>query len=184
VALREIGDRGESYEVLELTHRRDFDRVWLSIIPRRRAAIEREINRRLDELIQSPDANWGTITNTSIEGGKPNPFTGERGSWRGTAFQYIYEACGQSQDRAALFFGNIWKKVIIERPDRWIGIRSDPTFPRRGITLLGKTYFQDTNSQFRSERKRQNPMGGSTAKNIDRARKALARIKPGRKPRS
>jgi hypothetical protein len=25
------------------------------------------------------------------------------------------------------------------------GIRSDPTFPQRGITLQGKTYFLDNN---------------------------------------
>ena len=28
---------------------------------------------------------------------------------------------------------------------QWIGIRSDPTFPQRGITLEGKSYFLDTN---------------------------------------
>jgi hypothetical protein len=60
-----------------------------------RAAIEAEINRRLDELIHSPDPNWGSITNTSIEGGKTNPDTGIRGDWTGTVFQPIYErACG------------------------------------------------------------------------------------------
>jgi hypothetical protein len=37
-----------------------------------------------------------------------------------------------------------WKKVIIERSELWIGIRSDPTLPQRGISLGGKTYFVDT----------------------------------------
>ncbi|HZR33295.1 MAG TPA: hypothetical protein VFA76_15725 [Terriglobales bacterium] len=56
----------------------------------------------------------------------------------------IYEiACGMDE-RAGMFYGNVWKKVIIERPERWIGIRSDPTFPQRGISLGGKTYFLDT----------------------------------------
>jgi len=27
-----------------------------------------------------------------------------------------------------MFYGNVWKKVIIDRPELWIGIRSDPTF--------------------------------------------------------
>jgi hypothetical protein len=30
--------------------------------------------------------------------------------------------------RAGMFYGNVWKKVAIERPEYWIGIRSDPTF--------------------------------------------------------
>jgi hypothetical protein len=43
-----------------------------------------------------------------------------------------------------LFFGTLWKLRIIERPEQWIGIRNTedrPTFPNRGITLQGKTYF-------------------------------------------
>jgi hypothetical protein len=55
-------------------------------------------------------------------------------------FQPIYEiACGMDEDRAGMFYGNVWKKVIIDRPELWIGIRSDPTFPQRGISLGGKT---------------------------------------------
>jgi hypothetical protein len=42
-----------------------------------------------------------------------------------------------------MFYGNVWKKVIIGRPELWIGIRSDPTFSQRAITLGGKTYFLD-----------------------------------------
>jgi hypothetical protein len=146
MALREIGEKGEAYEVSRLSHRREFDRVWLSMTLQQRRAIEREINRRLDALIVSPDPNWGTITNTSIEGGKASPTTGVRGEWAGTPFLAIYEACGHDDERAGMFFGNVWKMVIIDRPERWIGIRSDPTFPQRGITLQGKTYFLDTTS--------------------------------------
>jgi hypothetical protein len=55
-------------------------------------------------------------------------------------FQPIYEiACGMDEDRGGMFYGNVWKKVIIDRPELWIGIRSDPTFPQRGISLGGKT---------------------------------------------
>lgn len=85
--------------------------------------------------------NWGSITNTSIEGGKPNPLTGVAGDWRGTPFEAIYEACNRSEERAAMLFGNIWKMVIIRRDENWIGVRMDPTFPNRGVTLQGKTYF-------------------------------------------
>ena len=40
-----------------------------------------------------------------------------------------------------MFYGNLWKKLIIERPETWIGYRPNPTFPQRGITLAGKSYF-------------------------------------------
>jgi hypothetical protein len=143
MALREIGEDGSAFDVLELPHKKGFDRVWLSMTPSQRAEIESEINARLDGLIASPDPSWGTITNTSIEGGKTNPNTGIRGDWSGTAFHPIFVACGFNEDVAGMFYGNVWKKVIIERDERWVGIRSDPTFPRRGITLEGKTYFLD-----------------------------------------
>jgi hypothetical protein len=50
---------------MRLDYASEFNRVWLTIAPEQRAAIEAEVNRRLDELIASPDANWGSITNTS-----------------------------------------------------------------------------------------------------------------------
>lgn len=90
----------------------------------------------------SPSPNWGTITNTSIEGGKANPYTGSKGDWTGTVFQPIFNYFNDEQ-MAGMFYGNVWKKIIIERQELWIGIRSDPTFPQRGITLQGKTYFLD-----------------------------------------
>jgi len=145
MALREIREDGSVREVSDLSHRRDFDRVWLLMTSPQRTAIEAEMNHRLDGLISSPDPNWGSITNTSIEGGRGNPNTGIRGDWSGTVFQSIFLACGLNEEAAGMFYGNVWKKVIIARPERWIGIRSDPTFPQRGITLQGKTYFLDRN---------------------------------------
>jgi hypothetical protein len=143
MALTEMRDNGGLYDVGDLSHRREFDQIWLTIPVQQRSAIEAEINRRLDELINSPSPNWGSITNTSIEGGKTNPQTCIRGDWSGTVFQETYVACRLNDEVAGMFYGNVWKKVIIERPERWIGIRSDPTFPQRGITLQGKTYFLD-----------------------------------------
>ncbi|HTY83898.1 MAG TPA: hypothetical protein VMB19_06755 [Silvibacterium sp.] len=145
MALRDIDDKGRVREVLRLDHRRDFDRIWHAIPQPARVAIETEINRRLDALISSPSQNWGSITNTSIEGGRTNPFSGVRGDWSGTVFDPIFEACGRNEDIAGMFFGNVWKMVIIARNERWVGIRFDPTFPQRGITLQGKTYFLDSN---------------------------------------
>lgn len=143
MALREINDSGRDIPVRKLPYANEFEAVWMTISPRDRSAIEDEINERLDQLIHSPDPNWGSITNTSIEGGRPNPTTGIAGDWSGTVFHPIYEACGRNEDLAGMFYGNVWKKVIIERSERWVGIRSDPTFPQRGITLQGKTYFLD-----------------------------------------
>lgn len=132
-------DRGRTIERLDYEH--EFNRDWSRIAEPYRTAIVAEINRVLDSLVTSPDPNWGSITNTSIEGGKRNPLTGVPGDWRGTPFQAIFEACNRSEDRAAMLFGNIWKMVIIGRDENWIGVRMDPTFPNRGVTLQGKTYF-------------------------------------------
>jgi len=141
MALRDIDDKGNSREVKRLEYEDEFNHTWLRLSEKQRAAIEGEINRRLDELIASPDPNWGSITNTSLEGGRSSPTTGKRGDWTGTVFAPIFEACGFSEERSGMFYGNLWKRVIIERPEEWVGIRSDPTFPQRGITLQGKTYF-------------------------------------------
>ena len=55
-------------------------------------------------------------------------------------------ALKMTQFQAALFFGTVWKLQIIERQDQWMGIRGDPTnrptFPQKGVTLDGKTYFR------------------------------------------
>lgn len=132
-------DRNRVIEKLDYEH--EFLRDWSRISVEDQTAILQEINRVLDALVTSPDTNWGAITNTSIEGGKPNPTTGEPGDWTGTPFHAIYEACNHSEERAAMLFGNIWKWVIIRRTENWVGVRMDPTFPNRGITLQGKTYF-------------------------------------------
>lgn len=146
MALREIGDDGSTHDVSTLPHQSEFDQIWNALTPAHRDAIEAEINHRLDQLIMSPDPNWGSITNTSIEGGRTNPRTGIRGDWSGTVFDPIFDYFGD-EELAGMFYGNVWKKIIIERQECWIGIRSDPTFPQRGITLQGKTYFLDRNPQ-------------------------------------
>ena len=141
MALKEIDENGRTWDVPALEHRAEFDSTWLVMTQDQRDAIEAEINRRLDQLLNDPDPNWGSITNTSIEGGRTNPETGVRGDWTGTVFEPIFHACGDHEGVAGMFYGNVWKKVIIDRSELWIGIRSDPTFPQRGITLRGKTYF-------------------------------------------
>ncbi len=139
--LREIRDDGRMYKVCSLEYLNEFNMAWLSLSQQQRDAIETEINQRLDHLVHSPDPNWGSITNTSFEGSKVSPKTGLRGDWTGTPFDPIYDLFG-NEEEAGKFFGKVWKKVIIERQhEEWIGIRFEPTFPQRGITLMGKTYF-------------------------------------------
>lgn len=142
--LKDIDENGGVREIRDIDYRERFDRKWNEFTAGEQQVIDSEINRLLDALINNPDPNWGSIMNTSIEGGKVNPSTGVPGDWSGTPWQPIWEHHGQSDERAALFFGTLWKLRIIERPELWIGIRSSenqPTFPNRGVSLAGKTYF-------------------------------------------
>jgi hypothetical protein len=142
MALRDIDSNGGVRDVKAIDYPDEFNRRWNLIQAQQQTAIVDEISRRLDDLLANPNPNWGSVMNTSIEGGRTNPMTGIHGDWTGTVFDPIYSiACGQSETQAALLFGTVWKKVIIEREELWIGIRSDPTFPTKGITLQGKTYF-------------------------------------------
>ncbi len=142
--LKDIDEKGSVREMRDIDYRAEFDRKWSEFTPGERRAIDAEITRLLDALRDSPDRLWGSIMNTSIEGGKVNPFNGVPGDWSGTPWEPIWERHGQSDQQAALFFGTLWKLRIIERPEPWIGIRNTearPTFPNRHINLPGKTYF-------------------------------------------
>lgn len=147
--LRDIDENGGVRELDDIDHRERFDSKWNEFTPQEQRAIDTEIERLLDALRDDPDPNWGSIMNTSIEGGKVNPFNGVPGDWTGTPWHPIWERHGQSDEQAALFFGTLWKLRIIERPEQWVGIRNTedrPTFPNRGIMLPGKTYFLATRS--------------------------------------
>ncbi|MBM3793948.1 MAG: hypothetical protein FJW31_07735 [Acidobacteria bacterium] len=127
MALTETDDGGRIREVRTLPHRGDFDRTWLAIAAKDRVAIEAEINDRLDRIVASPDPNWGSITNTSIEGGKLNTVTEIRGDWTGTVFDAIFQACNLNEDLAGMFYGNVWKKVIIEASsEEFVGSWANP----------------------------------------------------------
>lgn len=144
--LRDIDERGRVRDMHDIDYRHRFDSKWNEFTREEQRVIDTEIDRLLDALIHDPNPNWGSIMNTSIEGGKVNPFNGEPGDWSGTPWQSIWEHHGRSADQAALFFGTLWKLRIIERPEQWVGIRNTgdrPTFPNRKINLPGKTYFLD-----------------------------------------
>lgn len=145
MALRDIDEKGGVRELTDLDYRREFDDRWDTFTQEEQRVINDAIDEKLDELVAGRYFRGGSIMNTSIEGGKVNPFNGRPGDWSGTPWAPIYERCGQSEQQAALFFGLLWKLRMIERPEQWVGIRNDPesrpTFPNRGITLQGKTYF-------------------------------------------
>jgi hypothetical protein len=133
MAVRDIDEKVHVREVVRLDHEADFNRVWMRISPDERAAIEAEIHRRLDEFVSSPNPNWESIMNTSIEGGQLNPNTGVRGDWTGTVFEPTYVACAFSEEQPGMFFGNVYKKMVIEHSSHGVGIRFDLTFPSRGV---------------------------------------------------
>src|ERR1700758_4832083 len=114
--LREITEEGNAYQVEKLERLEEFNHSWNQLTPEQQAAIEDETNRRLDELVNSPNPNWGSITNTSIESGKVSPETGPGGDGRGTAYEPIYDIFGD-EGLAGMFFGKVWKKVIIARDE-------------------------------------------------------------------
>ena len=144
MALSDMDDEGCAVEIEALESLSDFYKTWLRIPTHERAAIEAEIQRRLDELIKSPSPRWDSILNTSIEGEKENSQTDVSGDWSSTTFHPIYVACSYSEQRAGSFYGTLWKKLIIERPEKWVSTRSDaarPGFPEKGILLAGRRYF-------------------------------------------
>ena len=142
--LTDIDERGGVRELADIDFRGRFDQKWSEFTESERQAIDTEIQRVLDGLNCEPNSKWGAIMNTSIEGGKVNPFNGNPGDWSGTPWDPIWQRHGRSDEQAALFFGTLWKLRIIQRPEKWVGVRStddNPTFPNRGINLSGKTYF-------------------------------------------
>jgi len=72
--LKDIDEKGGTRTLKDIDHRAEFDRKWREFTPAEQSAIDAEIERLLDALKDSPDPLWGSIMNTSIEGGKANPF--------------------------------------------------------------------------------------------------------------
>lgn len=144
--LKDMDEKGRMRSMTKLDHESEFNDVWMKrFTHEERQAMIDAVDAKLDQLIASPDKQWGSIMNTSIEGGKVNPFTGQPGDWSDTPWHPIWVAHGFSDQQAGLFFGNLWKWRIIQREEIWIGIRNTPearpTFPNRGVSLDGKTYF-------------------------------------------
>jgi hypothetical protein len=78
VALLEINEKGGMREVRDLPYRTEFDDKWRQFSAEEQQAIDEDITRALDELVASGHSRrWGSIMNTSIQGGRVNPYNGQ-----------------------------------------------------------------------------------------------------------
>ena len=66
IDLREQVPFGVMREMHDIAFRDRFDRKWNEFTPKEQRAIDAEIKRLLDALIDAPDPQWGSIMNTSI----------------------------------------------------------------------------------------------------------------------
>ena len=90
--LRDIDENGGLREMDDIDYRERFDVKWNEFTRWEQQAINTEIKRQLDALIDAPDPRWGSIMNTSRVGGADNPITGEPGDWSGTPWGPIWNA--------------------------------------------------------------------------------------------
>jgi hypothetical protein len=60
--------------------------------------------------------------------------------WRGTVYEPIWISCKKNNDLAAMFYGQILYKVVIDRPEVWLF----GDYPH----AKGKTYFKPEKGNF------------------------------------
>lgn len=106
--------------IKRLPHKRDYD-MWRARLP------DSDYNAIVDELNNRIDGN-----DIHTAGWMPGH------DWTGTVFEPLYHACGRNIETAALFFGLIVYKVMMERPDYWGFGR----YEKDGIPIQSMTYFK------------------------------------------
>jgi hypothetical protein len=60
--------------------------------------------------------------------------------WRGTVYEPIWRSCKENDEVAAMFYGQILYKVMIDRPEPWLF----GNYPH----AKGKTYFKPSQLDF------------------------------------
>jgi hypothetical protein len=58
-----------------------------------------------------------------------NQLTGIAGDWTGTPLEHIYESCNQNVEEAGLMFGRLFKKIVIDRKEEWVGTGATRRIP-------------------------------------------------------
>lgn len=116
--LRDMDEKGGIRELKDIDYRAQFNRKWDEFTPVEQQTIDDEIEHLLDALRNSPDPLWGSIMNTSIEGGKANPFNGLRGDWTGTPWEPIWERHGRSDTKPPSFSATFGSCALSSGPMR------------------------------------------------------------------
>lgn len=106
--------------IKKLPHKKDFDR-WLRNLNNNDYS---KICDKLNDQINSSEIN----TSSWIPGN----------DWTGTVYDPIYQACGRNQDSAAMFFGLILFKLLMDRQDAVWGFGK---YEKNGVPIKGTTYF-------------------------------------------
>jgi hypothetical protein len=96
-----------------------------NIPPQELAAIIDELNRRIDEVVDSPTE---LITAGWIPGN----------DWTGTIWEPIFTACRYNFDRSGMVFGALVFEVMMNRPEDW----SLGKYQVNGRDIGSNTYFR------------------------------------------
>jgi hypothetical protein len=115
----------EMKRIRDVPHRNDYDH-WCAQLNRIDPQAFQQISNELDSRFDGRDVD----TSSWIPGA----------DWSGTIFQPIYEACGQDEVSAGLFFGLIVWQVVVDRGDCW----SFGRYEKDGVPIRGMTYFRIT----------------------------------------
>jgi len=110
-------------KINHVPHSRDYHR-WCAALDRIDPGAYKRIHDWLDSRFDAREVD----TSSWIPGA----------DWIGTVFEPIYWACGENPEVAALFFGLLVWKVVMDRKDCW----SFGRYEKGGIPIKGMTYFR------------------------------------------
>jgi hypothetical protein len=113
-----------SVDAISTQARDEHFRQWMRQLPAYRFD---QICDALNEYIEH-QGNGEIVTSSWIPGS----------DWNRTPYLPIYEAVGEDEDLARLFFGLIVWRVMMDRPETWAFGR----YPRKEGDVIGLTYFK------------------------------------------
>ena len=110
-------DGDEVKRINHIPHRQEFDAWMANLAPEGYDGVVEALSNIFDE---------SEIQTSSFIPGD---------DWTGTPYEPIWHAVGHDMDRAALFFGLIVWRVVMEHPESW-------SFGRYFDHIQGMTYFR------------------------------------------